>query len=74
MEFGVDTFDAPVSIGNGAFGDDMGISDMSRPQAQRVIDLFETRKRRRMRIGWIEENSTSGEYGGRRLEDRYNML
>ena len=74
MKFGVETFDAPVSIGNGAFGDDIGIGDMNEAQVERVMKLFEMRKRRKMQIRWIEEGDVTARYGKRTLEDRYNIF
>jgi hypothetical protein len=75
MKYGVDTFDTPVSLSNGAFGDDIGISDMNASQVKKVMDLFETRKQRTMRVGWISESSGGTfEYAGRRFQSRYNIL
>jgi hypothetical protein len=76
MKFGVDTFDTPVAISNGAFGDDIGISEMNALQIRKIVDLFETRKQRTMRIGWISEGTNRGtlEYAGRRFQSRYNIL
>jgi hypothetical protein len=74
MKFGVESFDAPVSIGNGSFGDDIGIGDMNRAQVDRVMRLFEMRKRRKMQIRWIEEDGTAARYGSRILENAYNIL
>lgn len=76
MKFGVDTFDTPVSISNGAFGDDIGISEMNASQVKRVMDLFEVRRQRNMRVGWINDNTSAGtfEYAGRKFQNRYNIL
>ena len=75
MRYGVDTFDTPVSLSNGAFGDDIGISDMNASQVKKVMDLFEARKQRTMRVGWISESSGGTfEYEGRRFQSRYNIL
>jgi hypothetical protein len=74
MKFGVEIFDAPVSIGNGCFGDDTGIGDMNEAQVGRVMRLFEMRKRRKMQIRWIEEEGTAARYGSRILENPYNIL
>jgi hypothetical protein len=74
MKFGVEIFDAPVSIGNGAFGDDIGIGDMNETQVERVMRLFEMRTRRKMQIRWIEEGGTGARYGNRILENPYNIL
>jgi hypothetical protein len=72
-KYGVETFDAPVSISNGCFGDDAGISDMSPAQRKQVLDLFDTRKRRPMRIGWVEEHAGALSYQGRPLAYRYSL-
>ena len=72
--FGVENFDVPVSISNGSFGDDIGISDMTASQSKRVMDLFAARKQRQMRIRWIEERNPPRFYGGRSIENKYNIL
>jgi hypothetical protein len=74
MKFGVDVFDTPVSIGNGSFGDDIGIADMTPAQAQTVIRMFESRKHREMHVSWIDENEPSGRYAERPLKNPYNIL
>ena len=74
MKFGVETFDVPVAISNGAFGDDIGISEMTGPQLKRVMDLFASRRRKQMRIRWIEERGAGPLYGGRPIDNRYNIL
>ena len=74
MKFGMDNFDTPVSIGNGAFGDDIGVSDMTEAQTKRILALFESRKQRQMEIHWIEEACSGARYGDRVVENRYNML
>ncbi len=74
MKFGVETFDAPVSIGNGAFGDDIGFSELTAQQARQIMALFDQRKQREMRLGWIEEEDIVGKYGDRTLRNPYNIL
>ena len=72
-KYGVETFEAPVSISNGCFGDDIGISDMSPAQRKQVLDLFGTRKRRPMRIAWVEENAGVVSYKGRQLTYHHSL-
>lgn len=74
MKFGVESFDVPVAISNGAFGDDIGVSDMTGPQLKRIMDLFAVRRQKQMRIRWIEERCAAPVYGGRPIENRYNIL
>lgn len=74
MKFGVEAFDTPVSIGNGSFGDDIGISDMTAAQAQAIVNMFESRKQREMHVRWIDENEPSGRYAERALRNPYNIL
>lgn len=63
-EYGVNTFDVPVAISNG-YGEDLGVSEMSREQVARLMGLFEKRKTRRMQIGWLEERGGQLQYQGR---------
>lgn len=76
MKFGVDVFDTPVAISNGAFGDDIGVSEMKPTELMRVMDLFQNRKSKSMRVGWITESNSANtfEYAGRQFADRYNIL
>lgn len=71
--YGVETFDAPVAISNGANGDDMGISDMRPEMQKRVVDLFEKRKRRLMEISWINEESWNPKYNGKPVAFRWEL-
>jgi len=64
-EYAVETFDVPVAISNGAFGDDIGISEMNQQQLKGIMNLFEKRKEIRMQIGWIEENQCKPSYEGK---------
>jgi hypothetical protein len=68
--YGVEIFHGPVPISNGAFGDDIGIGDMTAEQQRKVIELFNQRKQMRMDIGWIEEDTRHPEYQGREVEFR----
>lgn len=72
-EYAVETFDVPVAISNGAFGDDIGISDMNPQQLRKIMDLFEKRKERRMQIGWIEENQCKPTYEGKPITYRWSL-
>jgi hypothetical protein len=63
--YGVETYGVPVAISNGAFGDDMGISDMTRGEQQAIIGLFNERKLKSTRIGWITEEPSDLMYNGR---------
>ena len=67
-EYAVDTFDAPVAISNGPFGDDTGVSEMTPQQLKQILGLFERRKQSRMEIGWIEEREHNLTYRGRRIK------
>jgi hypothetical protein len=53
--YGVETFGVPVALSNGAFGDDIGISEMTSTQQKAVMQLFNQRKLKPMQIGWVEE-------------------
>jgi hypothetical protein len=72
-EYGAETFDTPVAISKGAFGDDIGVSDMTPEMRNRVRDLFNRRKDRRMQITWIEEDSGVPKYRGKPLKYRYSL-
>ncbi|MBV9222381.1 MAG: hypothetical protein JOZ45_00390 [Acidobacteriaceae bacterium] len=72
-KYGVETFDTPVAISNGSFGDDIGISEMSPEQVARIMGLFASRKDRRMQINWIEEKEQM-KYKGASLSDAYNIM
>ena len=67
-QYAAETFDVPVAISNGAFGDDIGISNMNEQQLKRILDLFEKRKETRMEISWIEENQCKPTYQGREIK------
>ena len=71
-EYGVETFDAPVAISNGPFGDDIGVSEMTPEQFKSIHDLFEKRKNRRMDIGWLDESEQSLEYQGKPIEHKWS--
>lgn len=71
-EYAARTFDVPVAVSNG-YGDDTGVSDMSREQFRLVLELFEERARRPMRIGWIEETPQGLTYLGRPVAYRYSV-
>ena len=72
-KYAVETFDTPVTISNGCAGDDMGISEVSPPVLQAMLDLFAKRKTRRMDIGWIEENHGNPTYQGREILYRNSL-
>lgn len=65
--YAVQTFDAPVPISNGTFGDDIGISEMTGDQQKKVMELFDLRKQKRMDIGWIEDDSQNPKYEGKEV-------
>jgi hypothetical protein len=67
-QYAVETFDTPVVISDGPFGDDVGISNMDPQQLKRVLDLFEKRKGTRMQISWIEEGGGEYRYKGREIK------
>ncbi len=72
-QYGVETFDTPVSISNGCAGDDMGISEVSPEILRAMLDLFEKRKARRMDIAWIEENQGNYTYQGREVKYKASL-
>jgi hypothetical protein len=69
----VETFDAPVGIANGPFGDDISVSEMTPQQLRKILDLFERRKERRVEIGWIEEGERNPTYHGRRIKYEWSV-
>jgi hypothetical protein len=71
--YGVETFDVPVPISNGAFGDDIGFAEMSPLQRRETMELFNKRKHRPMRIHWIEEAGGEYRYQGRPILYRYSL-
>jgi hypothetical protein len=71
--YGVETFGVPVAISNGAFGDDIGISEMTSTQQKAVIDLFNQRKLKPMQIGWMEEVPWSMTYKGRGVSLKWEL-
>jgi hypothetical protein len=56
--YGCLTFDTPVSVSNGPFGEDIGVSEMPPAALATVKQLFDIRKRTPMRIRAIEEVRT----------------
>jgi len=72
-QYAVETFDTPVTISNGAAGDDIGISEVNPLQLKRILDLFEKRKNRRMEISWIEENQCNHTYRGREIKYKWTL-
>ena len=69
----METFGVPVAISNGAWGDDIGISDMAPEQAKGTMELFEKRKTQRMEISWIEEDGWSLTYQGKEVQYKWNL-
>jgi len=53
-EFGVRNYQAAVAISNG-YGDDVGFAEMSAEMKQKVLALFDWRKRFPTRLRWFEE-------------------
>jgi hypothetical protein len=72
-EYAVETFDVPVAISNGPFGESIGVSDMTSQQLEKVVALFEKRKHRKMQITWIEENGGNPTYQGRPVKYKYSL-
>jgi hypothetical protein len=72
-EYAAETFDVPVAISNGCFGDDIGVSDMTSQQLEKCVALFERRKPRKMQITWIEENNGNPTYQGRPIRYKYSL-
>jgi hypothetical protein len=56
--YGCLTFDTPVSVSNGPFGEDIGVSEMPPAALATVKQLFDIRKRTPMRIRAIDEVRT----------------
>jgi hypothetical protein len=71
--YGVETFGVPVAISNGAFGDDIGIGDMTAEQQKKIMDLFNKRKQKRMDISWIEEEPWNPSYQGKEIEFKWSL-
>ena len=71
--YAVETFAAPVPISNGAFGDDIGIGDMTVEQQKKIIELFSQRKQKRMDITWIDEDPWNPQYRGREVEFKWSL-
>ncbi len=71
--YGVETFGVPVAISNGAFGEDIGISEMTPEQQKIIMDLFEKRRAQRMEISWIEEDSWNPTYQGKEVHYKWNL-
>jgi hypothetical protein len=71
--YGVETFGVPVAISNGAFGDDIGISDMSPTQQKAVMDLFDQRKLKPMRIQWLNEAPRNLTYDGKNVSLKWEL-
>jgi hypothetical protein len=71
--YAVETFTVPVPISNGAFGDDIGIGDMTAAQQKKIMDLFNKRKHARMDISWIEEEPRNPKYKGNAVEFKWSL-
>jgi hypothetical protein len=71
--YAVETFGVPVPVSNGAFGDDIGLGDMTAEQQKKTMDLFNKRKQERMEIGWIEEEPWHPEYGEKEVSFKWNL-
>jgi len=71
--YAVETFTVPVPISNGAFGDDIGISDMTAEEQKNIMALFNKRKNERMEIGWIEEEPRNLEYLGKDVKLKWSL-
>ena len=71
--YGVETFGVPVAISNGAFGDDIGIGDMTAEQQKKIMDMFNKRKQERMEIGWVDEQPWNPRYKGKEVEFKWNL-
>jgi hypothetical protein len=68
--YAVETFDTPVAVSDG-YGDNIRFADRDPKALQQFFDLFEQRKRRRMRIHWVEENNT---YRGQPLRTKKELM
>jgi hypothetical protein len=71
--YAVETFTVPVPISNGAFGDDIGIGDMTAEWQKRIMDLFDQRKQKRMDISWIEQEPWNPKYQGREVTFKWSL-
>ena len=71
--YAVETFAVPLPISNGAFGDDIGLGDMTAEQQRKIIDLFGKRKQGRMDIGWIEEEPWHPEYQRQEVTFKWSL-
>jgi hypothetical protein len=71
--YGAETYGVAVAISNGAFGDDIGISEMTSNWQERIMALFNERKRRRMEIEWVDEGMWNPTYDGKRVEFKWNL-
>ncbi|HUZ47321.1 MAG TPA: hypothetical protein VMW54_11860 [Terriglobia bacterium] len=71
--YAVETFNVPVPISNGAFGDDIGISDMTAEQQKNIMALFNMRKNERMEIGWIKEDPWNLDYLGNDVKLKWSF-
>jgi hypothetical protein len=71
--YGVRTFGVPVAISNGAFGDDVGISEMTANWQERIVSLFQTRREQRMEISWIDEGLGNPTYEGKSIRFKWNL-
>ncbi len=71
--YGVETFNVPVPISNGGFGDDIGIGEMTSEQQLRIMELFDKRKKERMDISWIEEGPSTPEYQGKEVRFKWGL-
>lgn len=72
-EYGTETFETPVAISNGLFGDDIGVSEMKGKQLVQVLELFEKRKNVPMQISWIEDEKGEPLYKGKKLKYWYSV-
>jgi hypothetical protein len=72
-EYAAETFDVPVAISSGPFGESIGVSEMTAQQLGNVVALFEKRRNRKMNITWIEENRGNPTYQGRPVKYRYSL-
>jgi len=71
--YAVETFAVPVPISNGAFGDDIGIGEMTSEQQRKIMELFDKRKKERMDISWIEEEPSKAKYQGKEVRFKWSL-
>jgi len=71
--YAVETFNVPVPISNGPFGDDIGIGDMTAEQQKKVMDLFDKRKQKKMDISWVDEEPWNPQYQGKPVEFKWSL-